>query len=203
MIRYLDGILIAKSDKAIVVLVNGIGYEVELPVTVWRTYATKTEGSNVKLYISYQQSQNQPVPRLYGFECELERDFFEELLRVNDVGPSVALSVMSAPVRQTARAIVDRDVKTLKSVKGVGEKLGDKIVAELRNRVAKYALLPEDSAAAAAEPSDFRFEVRETLVKQLHFKPAEAQRAIEEALKRDKTIASAEELFDEVLRGSK
>ncbi len=201
MIRYLDGVLMGKSEGGIVVRIgSGVGYYVELPVVTRRAYGHYEEGSPVNLHISYQQSQNQPVPRLYGFEHELERNFFEELIRVKDVGPSLALSAMSIPVRQIARAIVDHDIKTLQSLKGIGKKTAQQIVAELSDRVAKYALLPEGAAAPTEELVDFKTEARETLVKQLQYKPQEADRLIELAMKQDESISSAEELFDAVLK---
>jgi len=207
MIRFIQGKLMSTSNRGVVVLVgdrNGVGYEVELPAMTQRLFASKPDGTDVKLFISLQQSQHQPVPRLFGFQRELERDFFEELLRVSDIGPSVALSVMSSiSVPQIAKAIVDRDVKTLKSLKGIGEKTAEKIIAELRGRAAKYALLPEEAVAVQETPVDFKLEVRDTLVKQLGFKPMEAQQAIEAAMKRNAHISCAEDLFDEVLRGHK
>lgn len=201
MIRYLEGQIFAHTDRGVIVLASGVGYDVQVNVTT-RAWLDEPadEPRAVKLHISYQQSENQPAPRLYGFRRELERDFFEELIRVKDVGPKVALSVMSVPVRQIARAIVDGDVKTLISLKGVGRTGADRIIADLKNRVAKYALLPDDAASASAEPLDFKVEVRETLVKQLGFKAQEAQRLIEIAVKEKESIKSAEELFDEVLR---
>ena len=199
MIRFLKGTLMSKTERGLVLLSNGLGYEIELPMTTRRLCAAKIEGEPVELFISYRATQQQPVPRLFGFQRELERDFFEELIDVSEIGGSTALDAMSIPVPQIARAIVEGDVKTIKSLKGIGEKKADMIIAKLKRRVAKYALLPED-AAATSEPPDFKIEVRETLVKQLGFKAQEAQRLIDLALKENSAIKSAEELFDEVLR---
>ena len=204
MIRYLEGNLMAKTNKGVVLLVNGVGYEVEVPDSTRRALSSQPEGSPVELHISFQQSQNQPSPRLYGFKRVLERDFFEELIRVSDVGPSKALNAISVvPVPHIAKAIADRDVKALRAMKGIGETTAKKMIAELEGRAAKYALLPDDVSPIPEESLDFKVEVRETLVKQLQFKPAEAQKAIDDAVKRNASIASAEDLFDEVLRGSK
>jgi Holliday junction DNA helicase RuvA len=199
MIRFLKGTLMSKTDRGLVVLSNGVGYEVELPVTTRRIYAGKSEDEDVKLYISYRATQQNPVPRLFGFDRELERDFFEELIDVSEIGGSTALDAMSIPVPQIARAIVNGDAKTIRSLKGIGEKKADMIIAKLKRRVAKYALLSDD-AVAVSEPVDFKVDVRETLVKQLQFKPQEAQRLIDLAIKETPAIKSAEELFDEVLR---
>ena len=200
MIRYLKGQLMGKTERGIVVLSNGIGYEVELPLTTRRLYAGKPDGHQVELYISYRATQQQPAPRLFGFQRELERDFFEELIDVSEVGGSTALDAMSIPVPQIARAIVNGDTGTIKRLKGIGEKKADMIIAKLKRRVAKYALLPEDATGSPDEQADFKAEVRETLVKQLQFKPQEAQRLIEQAMKEKPSVKSAEDLFDEVLR---
>jgi len=199
MIRFLKGTLMNKTDRGLVVLSNGVGYEVELPVTTRRMCAAKLDGEPVELYISYRATQQNPVPRLFGFQRQLERDFFEELIDVSEIGGSTALDAMSIPVPQIARAIVNGDAKTIRSLKGIGEKKADMIIAKLKRRVAKYALLSDD-AVAVSEPVDFKVDVREILVKQLQFKPQEAQRLIDLAIKENSTIKSAEELFDEVLR---
>ena len=199
MIRFLKGTLMSKTDRGLVVLSNGVGYEVELPVTTRRICAAKLEGDDVELYISYRATQQQPVPRLFGFQRQLERDFFEELIDVSEIGGSTALDAMSIPVPQIARAIVNGDAKTIRSLKGIGEKKADMIIAKLKRRVAKYALLSDD-AVAVSEPVDFKVDVREILVKQLQFKPQEAQRLIDLAINENPAIKSAEELFDEVLR---
>ena len=204
MIRYLEGKLMARSSKGVVLLVNGVGYEVEVPDSTRRALSSQPEGSPIELHISFQQSQNQPSPRLYGFKRVLERDFFEELIRVSDVGPSKALNAISVvPVPHIARAIADRDVKALRAMKGIGETTAKKMIAELEGRAAKYALLPEDASPISEESLDFKVEVRETLVKQLGFKPIEAQKAIDDAVNRNASIASAEDLFDEVLKAHK
>lgn len=199
MIRFLKGTLMSKTDRGLVVLSNGVGYEVELPVTTRRICAAKSENDPVELYISYRATQQQPVPRLFGFQRQLERDFFEELIDVSEIGGSTALDAMSIPVPQIARAIVNGDAKTIRSLKGIGEKKADMIIAKLKRRVAKYALLSDD-AVAVSEPVDFKVDVREILVKQLQFKPQEAQRLIDLAINETPAIKSAEELFDEVLR---
>lgn len=199
MIRFLKGTLMSKTDRGLVVLSNGVGYEVELPVTTRRICAAKLDGEPVELFISYRATQQNPVPRLFGFQRELERDFFEELIDVSEIGGSTALDAMSIPVPQIARAIVNGDAKTIRSLKGIGEKKADMIIAKLKRRVAKYALLSDD-AVAVSEPVDFKVDVREILVKQLQFKPQEAQRLIDLAIKENSAIKSAEELFDEVLR---
>ena len=205
MIRYLKGTVQETIERGIVLLTNGIGYEVHLPPTARHSFdeeARKAQGEKtpVELFISNRASQQQPVPRLFGFQHVLERDFFEELIDVSKIGGSTALDAMSIPVPQIARAIVNGDAKTIRSLKGIGEKKADMIIAELKRRVAKYALLREDAAAVGPEPLDFKIEVRETLVKQLQFKPQEAHRLIELAVKENPAMQSAEELFDEVLR---
>ena len=199
MIRFLKGTLMRKTERGLVVRCNDVGYEVELPTTTRRIYAGKVENDDVELFISYRATQQNPVPRLFGFQRELERDFFEELIDVSEIGGSTALDAMSIPVPQIARAIVDGDAKTIRSLKGIGEKKADMIIAKLKRRVAKYALLSDD-AAAVSEPVDFKVDVREILVKQLQFKPQEAQRLIELAVTENQSIKSSEELFDEVLR---
>jgi Holliday junction DNA helicase RuvA len=105
-------------------------------------------------------------------------------------------------VREIARAIEDKDIKTLSRLKGIGERKAEKVVATLKGKVAKYALMPEAPLPGAIR-EDYRKEVENVRITQLGHKVIEARRMIAEALKRNPNISSSEELFEEVYRGQK
>ncbi|MCX7858039.1 MAG: helix-hairpin-helix domain-containing protein [Deltaproteobacteria bacterium] len=203
MIRYLSGQLLSIDSDRVTVLVGGIGYEVLLPVYVMQELkGTVKTGDNLTLYISYNQSERQPKPVLVGFTRELDREFFELFISVEDIGPYAAIKALVIPVNQIARFIENRDVKALKSLKGIGERKAEKIIATLKGKVAKYALTP-DVFIPPSISEDFKKEVEHVLVNQLGHTVKEARKMIEEALKRNPTISSSEELFEEVYRGQK
>jgi Holliday junction DNA helicase RuvA len=206
MIRYIEGKLLKKEEDRIVVLANGVGYEVLLPAIVRQTFNLKRageEGEMVKLYIYYHQTERQPKPLLIGFNYEPEKEFFEKFIKVEDIGPPSAVKALVLPIPQIARAIEERDSKTLESLKGVGKRTADKIIATLQGKVGKFALMREEQVLAAEEVIDFRKQVEEVLVKDLGHRVSEAQRLIKEAMLRNPGISSPEELFEEVYRGQK
>ncbi|MBP6941014.1 MAG: hypothetical protein KBB65_04505 [Syntrophorhabdaceae bacterium] len=203
MISYLEGILKDIHDERVTLLVGGIGYDVMIPSYVMNEILrTKKPDDELSLYISYHQTERQPKPVLVGFGSELDREFFERFISVEDIGPMAAVKALTKPVREIARDIEERDIKALKQLKGIGERKAEKIVATLKGKVAKYALMREVHAPVRIM-EDFRKEVENVLITQLGHKILEARQLIEEALKRDPQINSAEELFEEVYRGQK
>jgi holliday junction DNA helicase RuvA len=144
VISYLEGTLKKVYVDKIILGVGGVGYEVLLPAYVMNEIrrTVKTEEA-LKLYISFNQTERQPKPVLVGFTLELDKEFFELFISVEDIGPSLAIRALTRPVREIARYIEEKAVKDLKQLKGIGERKAEKIVAALKGKVAKYALIPE------------------------------------------------------------
>ena len=203
MISYLEGKLKSIYDDRIILLVGGVGYDILIPSYVMTELKrTKKVDDPLILYISFHQTERQPKPTLVGFIHELDKEFFELFISVEDIGPMAAVKALTKPVREIARSIEGKDVKSLKQLKGIGERKAEKIVATLKGKTAKYALMPE-VALPGAVAEDFRKEVEQVMVNQLGHKLLEARKMIDEAMKRNPAIASSEELFDEVYRGQK
>jgi Holliday junction DNA helicase RuvA len=207
LISYLEGKLLNKSEDRIIVLAGGVGYEVLLPRAVMpalRSRQAGPEGDSVKLHISFHQTERNPKPVLIGFLSSLEKEFFERLITVEDIGPVAACRALSIDVARIARAIEAKDAKLLCTLDGIGPRKAEKIIASLNGRVGKFALMPEaEGIAPAAEEEDFRDEVIDVLVAQLGHTRTEAQRMVQSALARRPDVTSAEELFEEVYRGEK
>jgi Holliday junction DNA helicase RuvA len=204
MISYLEGKIIDDSDDRITLLVNGIGYEILIPAYVMNEIKRdiKTENRELKLYISYNQTERQPKPVLVGFKHSGEKQFFELFISVEDIGPAAAIRALVKPIREIARSIEEKDTGALRQLKGIGERKAEKIIATLKGKVARFALMPEvELPPEVAE--DFRKEVENVLVNQLGHKLMEARKMIDEAMKRNPRISSSEELFEEVYRGEK
>jgi Holliday junction DNA helicase RuvA len=203
MISYLEGALKRVHSDKIILGVGGVGYEVHLPAYVMADIRRTVKlDEALKLFISYNQTERQPKPVLVGFNNELDKDFFELFITVEDIGPSVAMKAFIKPVREIARHIEDKSVKELKQLKGIGERKAEKIIAALKGKVAKYALIP-DIELPAETTEDFKTEVENVLITQLGHRAGEARKMIEEAMKRRPSILSSEELFEEVYRGQK
>ncbi|MBW1679614.1 MAG: Holliday junction DNA helicase RuvA [Deltaproteobacteria bacterium] len=207
MIRYLKGKLFKKEEDRVVILTNGVGYEVLIPAIIIRNFNEKTageDGDEVELYISYYHPERQPRPMLIGFNREAEREFFEQFITVGDIGPTKAVKLISVPIHQIAQAIEERNTRFLVQIKGLGPKLADKIIAHLYGKVGKYALIKEPiTAPGMEEEDDIARQVLEVMVKQLGHKRMEAMYMIKEALKRNPQASSPEEIFEEVYRSQK
>ena len=202
MISYLEGKIMEISDDRITLLVGGIGYDILIPAYSINEIKRDagTEDKELKLFISYNQTERQPKPVLVGFKSLLDKKFFEIFISVEDIGPTAAIKALIKPVREIARSIEEKDTKALRQLKGIGERKAEKIIATLRGKVAMYALMPEVELPPESV-EDFRKEVEDVLVKQLGHRSIEARKMIEEAMKRNPRISSSEELFEEVYRG--
>src|SRR6266850_6007281 len=215
MIASLRGKLRRKLEDRVVVEAAGVGYEVFVPPVTQQelVHAKAAEGDaadEVVLAIHYHATQNQPRPVLIGFTSELDREFFEKLITVKDVGPLVAARALAAPVGEIASAIARQDEPYLRRLPGIGPQKAKNIVAQLQNKVAKFALARAGAAvepiAAAPAPVDadgLRELVWEIMVKQLGHRPSEASQLITDAFRRRPSVMSPEELFDEIYRGEK
>jgi Holliday junction DNA helicase RuvA len=215
VIAMLSGRVRRKLDDRIVLEAGGVGYEVFLPPIALREVEALVapagdKGAELALVIYYHATRDQPRPVLIGFTSDLDREFFERLITVKDIGPMVAARALASPVAELAAAIARQDEKYLRALPGIGPQKAKNIVAQLQGKVAKFALAREPGAgpapapaAAAPDEEALRELVWEVLVKQLGHRPSEASELITAAFRRRPGMTSAEELFDEIYRGAK
>ena len=208
MIASLRGRLRRRLDDRVVVESAGVGYEVVLPPVVLRGLAELVAGDGEEaallgLVIYYHATRDQPRPILIGFAHDLEREFFERLITVKDVGPLVAARALVAPVPEIAEAIVRKDERFLRRLPGIGPQKCRNIIAQLEGKVAKYAMMPREELPKAPPDQaddDVRVLVREVLVRQLGLRSGEADQAIRDALARRPELDTPEALFEEIYR---
>ena len=201
MIGYLEGNLLKVGPDRILLLVNQIGYEVLLPAYALARMQETGIGDSLALYIYYQQTERQPKPILIGFGTEEEKDFFQHFISVGDIGPLKAVKAMTIPIGDIARAIESKDQAALKTLKGIGERTAQKIIATLAGKMDRFAL-PVESVKTPININEETFDaVVEVLVSQLGHKVSDARRMVNEALERKPALKSPEELFEEVYRG--
>jgi Holliday junction DNA helicase RuvA len=201
VIGYIEGKILKKEDERVLVLANQVGYEILLPAFVMENIAANKVGDEIALYVFYQQTERQPKPILIGFNLEAEKEFFQNFISVEDIGPLKAVKALNIPVREVARAIESRDVQSLTRLKGIGVRTAQKIIATLEGKMGKFALIRKEEKDEIPVVEDFSEQVYKVLVKQLGHRSADAKRMIAEALKRNRDIATPEELFEEVYRG--
>ncbi|MBN1931423.1 MAG: Holliday junction DNA helicase RuvA [Desulfobacterales bacterium] len=203
MIGYIEGKLLKKEEDRILLLANHVGYEVLLPAFVMETLKTKQIGDEIALYIYYQQTERQPKPVLIGFNLEAEKEFFQYFISVEDIGPLKAAKALTIPVSEIASAIESRNIVKLKQLKGIGNRTAQKIIAALEGKMAKFALIRKGKQLEAPPMEDFSQLVLDVMTTQLGHKGREAKQMIADALKRNPSISTPEELFEEVYRVEK
>ncbi len=204
MIGYLEGTVMKKEEDRILLLTNGVGYEILLPSFVMATIGDAGSPVTISLYIYYYQTERQPKPVLIGFNLEAEKEFFQQFITVEAIGPMKAVKAMTISVREIARAIENRDVNRLKSLSGIGARTAQKIIASLEGKMGKFALISPGEQSVQENVvqvvSDFEDQVVDVLVQQLGHKLPEARKLVEVAIERNPEIATPEALFDEVYR---
>ena len=154
------GIVRAVGEEELTLAVDPCEIEVAIPEMARRQLQGKV-GEMVSLhtlfYIDGNQMGGKMTPRLVGFLSAIDREFFEIFCSVDGVGVRKALRAMVRPVRETARTIQDQDVKGLATAPGIGEAMAERIVAKLRRKVGKFALIvgkDADAASAAASAAE-------------------------------------------------
>ena len=119
MITFLDGLVEAKEPARLTLNVNGVGYDVHIPLSSYERLPAPGGRCRVLVFDHVREDAH----LLFGFATEAERRMFERLLDVNGVGPKIALSALSGmSVRELVQAIVGRDIKRLSSINGIGRK---------------------------------------------------------------------------------
>ncbi len=208
MISRVTGLLVEVKERAAIVSLNGLYYEVLIPANLRARLKhlvdSADEWPEVTLYtwhyIEGGPSLGSQVPRLVGFLSEGEREFFSVYTTVKGLGVRKALRSLTLPVREIALAIERGDKSKLNSLPEIGGRTAEKIIAELRGKLAKWALIkPEEEVFVEKAEADFTVEAREVLL-QLQYKPAEAERMIKMAIGNNPRLASCEELIQEIFR---
>jgi Holliday junction DNA helicase RuvA len=176
MIGRLKGTLLRKEPPALLVDVGGVGYEVEAPMTTF--YDLPAVGETVVLHTHLVVREDAHL--LYGFAREAQRRLFRELLKVNGVGPRIALAILSGlSDEELARCVASEDIARLTQVPGIGRKTAERLIVELRDKLPSPAETASVVSAAAgpAAPPDPAAEAVSALIA-LGYKPNEASRVV-------------------------
>lgn len=191
MIGYLQGQLLKATPERVLLDVQGVGYEVHVPLSTWYEIERRLD-ERIRLHIHTHMREDGIT--LFGFWTEREKLLFQRLIAVSGIGPRLAQVTLSGmPPDDLLAAIAAGDLGRLATIPGVGKKTAERMVLELREKMRELAAeLPEK--AAAAQPSDH--DVVSALVN-LGYKASQAERAVAEA-RREKPEAA----FNDLLRAS-
>jgi Holliday junction DNA helicase RuvA len=178
VIAHLRGKIFDKQPNRIVVDVNGVGYEVFVPLSTF--YGIGVPGADLSLRI-YTHVREDALT-LYGFATLLEQELFERLIGVSGIGPKVALAVLSGiEPQELTRAIERADLARLTAIPGVGKKTSERIVLELKDRLPRAHAASAVAGAAVAAPV-LRDDVLSALVNLGYHRPL-AEKAVDAATK--------------------
>ena len=198
MISHLKGILYRKSPTEIVVDVNGVGYAVSIPLS---TYEKLGETGFAVTILTYTYVR-EDILQLYGFATEAEREIFRLLISVSGIGPKIAQGILSGvQPNELQNLIAQANVSALTAIPGVGRKTAERLIVELRDKIAKL-----DSGSLSSGSTDAAHGIRaEALMAliSLGYNRATAEKAIRTALQElNGKEASIQELLKQALKSA-
>lgn len=206
MITRITGRLVQIGETAATVAAGPFEYEVLIPEFV-RRQLQPLVNQDVSLrtieYLDGNPQQGRLTPRMVGFMNDAEKEFFQIICQVDGVGVKKALRAMVRPVREVATAIEEQDVKQLTTLPGIGAAMAERIVAKLRRKMAKFALLIDrDMPDGQTQRSSIVDDAYEAMLSLGH-SSSEAREKVEAAIKSKPKAKSVDELLIEVYRSNR
>jgi len=198
VIASLRGTILEKHPNRIVIDVNGVGYDVFVPLSTF--YGLGDAGSNIIVRIHTHVREDALL--LYGFATLLEQELFERLIGVSGIGPKVALAVLSGIEPQELIHAIERgDLARLTAIPGVGKKTSERIVLELKDRLPRARAVAIAAGGATADAPVMRDDVVSALVNLGYHRPL-ADKAADAAMKTlgSASAASFERMLKQALR---
>jgi Holliday junction DNA helicase RuvA len=199
MIGYLRGKLASKVPPQLIVDVNGIGYEVEAPMSTF--FGLPDAGADIHLLTHLIVREDQHT--LYGFGSEAERQLFRDLLKVNRVGAKLALGILSGiTVDGFVRCVQEEDQGSLSKLPGVGKKTAERLILDMRDKIEAHASVLSVTAIGSGSVVHGESKpLREafTALTSLGYKPAEARRMLDQT---DSELTSTEDILRAVLQSA-
>ena len=190
MIGRIRGTIIEKTPNKVLVDVGGVGYEMEIPLSTFYELGQLDENT----ILHTQMVVREDAQLLYGFKTLEEREMFRSLVKVNGVGPKLAITILSGvSASDFVRCVLDGDVKSLVALPGVGKKTAERLIVEMKDRMPKSESLPLGSLT----PLQDHLSDAESALIQLGFKPQDASRALAAVDTPDKSV---EDLIKDALK---
>ncbi len=202
MISSIQGKLVALEETSAFIEAGPFELEVYVPDFVRRQLQSKT-GEPVRLQtMTYLEGNPQKggrlIPRMVGFTTHAERAFFDLICSVDGLGMKKALKAIVRPVREVAAAIEQQDTKTLSTLPGIGPAVADRIVAKLRRKMTRFALMVDQGTDSLAEPmNDIVADTYDALLSLGHT-AEDARSKIDIALEGGKKFKKVEDLLNAI-----
>jgi Holliday junction DNA helicase RuvA len=202
---FVTGRLLEVYEESVIIEVGAFQFEVLVPDFVRRNLQSMS-GEDVGLHTVFYMDgnpQGKMTPRMVGFLNKTELEFFELFCSVDGVGVKKALRAMVRPVREIAQVIEDQDVKGLTVLPGVGPAMSERIIARLRRKMAKFALLVTRDTAAAAEIEPDIVEQTHAILRNLGHTESDARHLVERAIATGEKFKDVESLINAVYHSSR
>jgi len=190
MIGFIRGILFTKQPPKLLIDINGLGYEVESSMT--SIYQLPELNQQVSLYTHLVIREDAQL--LYGFITASERDLFRKLIKINGVGPKLALALLSVEVNELAGYVQSNNSMALTRIPGVGKKTAERLVIELKDKVGDYAIPANSNFTNANDEQD-----AVSALVALGYKLPSATSTVHQIIKNDANL-SCEEIIKQALR---
>jgi Holliday junction DNA helicase RuvA len=205
LITKITGQLIALEENQLTLRIGAFEYEALIPEFTRRQLQSQLN-QEISLhtieYLEGNPMQGRMTPRLIGFLSEIEREFFELFCSVDGVGVKKALRAMVRPVKEVATAIEEQDAGLLSSLPGIGAAMSERIIAKLRRKVPKFALMVAHLEVHEAEvESDVVAETYEVL-RRLGHAESDARKLLDTALSAKKKYADVQSLLQAIYQQS-
>lgn len=197
MIAHLSGIILSKTTETVVLDVGGVGYELSIPLSTYSALPAERERVDMLVHTTVRDDSI----KLYGFLTPGEKELFRLFITVSGIGPKLARNILSGlPVEDLVAAIAGEDRKKLGSIPGIGRKATERIIIDLKDKVAALGAPAGAGPGPVAATSPLADEVISAL-QNLGYRPAEAAGAVELALEKLGDDPGAfERLLKEALR---
>ncbi|GAB4342612.1 MAG: Holliday junction branch migration protein RuvA [Flammeovirgaceae bacterium] len=195
MFDYISGKLVQKEPSRAIIDVNGIGYEIKIPLT---TYSSIEENTHCKLYTHLQIREDAHV--LYGFSQRSDRDTFLLLLSVSGIGSSTGLAILSSMKGEEIRqALAEGNEKAFLAIKGIGSKTSQRMILELKDKASKI-IVSEGKPTPSVIVTDTNYDLALEALVQMGFAKPSAEKTIQEISKKYGKTLSAEEIIKIALK---
>mgnify|MGYP003319663285 FL=1 len=192
MIGSLIGLIKDKKPSLVLLEVNGVGYEVHIPLSTSFQLPNNGESTFILTHLVIRDDQH----TLYGFATEEERKLFRTLIKISGVGAKMALTILSGiNVNGFVQSVINEDVDTLVHLPGIGKKTAERLIVEMKDKIQDVTDSPELSGSSASD-NNMLLEARNALVN-LGYKSSEARKILD---KIDTTGLEVEELLRQALK---
>ncbi len=188
MIGYINGLIIDKDEKSLLVLAGNIGYKTFVPTELLANVKIDTK---IQLFIH--TAVREDDISLYGFLKKEDLQFYEQLISVSGIGPKVAMDILATPIYMTQSAIINGDTALLTKIKGLGKKTAERLILELKNKITP--VITEDGKPAITS-------VNEDAILALESLGYEKFQIIKAMTKLPKDVTETEEIVKYFLKNS-